>query len=60
MGRYINKADGERYGLPEGSYIRYNKLSELTHIGTWEEAESELEDIEAEMKAAVKRHHGED
>jgi hypothetical protein len=57
MGRYINKSDAANYGLPEGSYIRYKKLTELTHIGTWEEPETDVEDIEAEMKAVEERRN---
>jgi hypothetical protein len=59
MGRYCNKQDAETYGMPEGSYIRYNKLAELTHIGIWEEAEMDEESIEAETKEVEKRRKGE-
>jgi hypothetical protein len=41
-GRFINNQDAEAYGLEEGSYIRYKGLTELTHVGTWEEAEEEF------------------
>jgi hypothetical protein len=32
MGQKINKEDAERFGLPEGSYIRYKRLTELETI----------------------------
>jgi hypothetical protein len=41
-GRYVNKQDFDKHAKPEqkeGSYIRYNKLTELTFIGKWEEPE---------------------
>ena len=37
-GRYTGRGDVAT-GVPEGSYIRYNELTELTRIGVWEEAE---------------------
>jgi len=43
-GAYINKAQydtGVEQKHKTGSYIRYNKLTELTHIGQWEEADDE-------------------
>jgi hypothetical protein len=39
-GSYTSIRDFQRSEpVPEGSYIRYKKLTELTHIGIWEEAE---------------------
>jgi hypothetical protein len=46
MGRYINLNDWQLLvpdELKEGSYIRYNRLTELTHIGTWEGPERDIE-----------------
>lgn len=38
-GRYINKSDFDaikNQALTSGSYIRYNKKQDITHIGKWE------------------------
>ena len=40
-GRFINKEDAERFGIPPHSYIRYRQLTELTFIGVWDESEEE-------------------
>lgn len=43
-GRYCSKTDFDRATCDKvGSYIRYNRLTELTHIGEWEESDSEKE-----------------
>jgi hypothetical protein len=41
-GKYCSKNDFTNTDpLPEGSYIRYNKLTQLTHINIWEESDED-------------------